>query len=259
MRMSTRKNLLAIPTSFRWLSRHPLLILGVSALWAVLLTLAPYIQIRAHISPELTRTTILNLVLTLPMEFFFLPMLLAFVDAESHGHPSNPLAGWRSTFESRWGPAALARLILYVLTCVGMVAFIIPGVLIFVFLGWMPMYVLLRGGTVAKAARWSYLVMASELKRVLLGALPILVLYLAALLVLGTLGDKWAPQPTLRETASWGNLLQLWMHFHHPFYWVLSLLTAFVNVWMSLAFLALFHGVENEAMLKAQAPDQSLK
>ena len=82
--------------------------------------------------------------------------------------------------------------------------------------------------------------MAQEWRRVLLAVLPILGIYFLLILALDVALTHLAPEPTL------------WFRFRHPYYWLGSLISAAVNVWMSLAFLALFHRVENDAMLKTE-------
>ncbi len=211
------------------------------------MTLAPYVQIKAGIPAHLIPTGIVNMAFTLPIDFFLLPMLMAYVDAEFHHHPANPLQEWRKTFEARWLTAAGARVLLYVLSTLGLMAFIIPGLVVILLLGWMPIYTLLRGGTVAHAARWSTRIMVQEWRRVLLAILPIFAIYLGLLFCLDLVLVHWGPEPTL------------WLRFRHPHYWLTSFISAAVNIWLSLALLALFHRVENEAMLKSEDPDQRRK
>lgn len=247
MRISTLKNLSAIPTSFSWMAKHRGLVVGLSAFWALLMTLAPLVQMHAGIPPNLVFTSIVNMAFTLPIDFFLLPMLVAYVDAEFNQHPANPLQDWRKTFEVRWLKAAGARVLLYVLSTLGLMAFFIPGLVVILLLGWMPVYTLLRGGTIAHAARWSTKIMTQEWRRVILAILPIFAIYLGLLLCLDLALVHWGPEPTL------------WLRFRHPYFWLASMISAAVNIWLSLALLAIFHRVENEAMLKSQDPDQSRK
>ncbi|MBP1626126.1 MAG: hypothetical protein H6Q00_601 [Holophagaceae bacterium] len=251
MRISTLQNLSAIPTSFRWLLRHRGLVLGLSLLWAALKTLAPLVQMKAGIRDTFLLTMTVDTVFTMPVVFYFLPMLLAYVDAEFNRHPANPLQDWWKTFECRWLGAAGAQVLLHACACVGFIAFFVPGLAVYLFLGWMPTFALLRGGTIAHAARWSTRIMAQEWRRVLLAALPIFGIYFVMIaclvLVLG------------QAIAHWGAAPTLWLRFRHPYFWLTSFFSAAVNIWLSLALLALFHRIENEAMLKAEDPDQRRK
>ena len=240
MRISTLQNLSAIPTSFRWVVRHRGLVAGLAALWAILMTLAPWVQMKVGIPHQELTSAILVRVFTLPIEFYLLPMLLAYVDSEFHRNPANPREGWQRTFESRGAMAALAQLLLFVAVMLGTVAFIIPGVVIMILLGWMPMYLLLRGGSITHAARWSLSIMVKEWRRVILAVLPVFGIYVVLIFGLVFAITRGVPEHTL------------WLRFRHPYFWLFNLLTSAVNIWVSLALLAIFHKVENEAMLKSE-------
>nr|WP_320131935.1 hypothetical protein [uncultured Holophaga sp.] len=245
--MSTFRNLSAIPTSFGWLLRHRVMVLALALLWGILMVIAPLAQLRAGLPEHLLYTAVVNLIFTLPAEFYLLPMLLAYLDARYNHHPANLLQDWRHTFESRWLKAAVARAVLYIAVSAGLAFFIVPGLLIILLLGWMPYYALLRGGSVTHAGRWSVQVMAREWRRVLLAALPIFAIYLALLFGVDRAAAHWGPEPSL------------YFRFRHPVFWLVYVVSAVINIWSGMAFLALFHDVENELMLKAQDPDQRRK
>jgi len=251
MRFSTLQNLSAIPTAFRWMVRHRGLVLSLALVWAVLKTLAPLAQMRVGIPDNLLMTMTIDMVFTLPVVFYFLPMLLAYVDAVHNRHPANPLQDWHKTFESRWLVAAGAQVFLHVLACLGFIALFLPGLVVYLFLGWMPTYALLRGGSIQHATRWSVRIMAQEWRRVILAVLPIFAIYFVAILgvilFLGHALAHWKTEPTL------------WLRFRHPYFWISAFVSGVANIWLSLALLALFHRLENEAMLKSEDPDQRRK
>ena len=232
MRTTTAWPLSVFSTGIRWLVRHPAPVLGIALFWTVLMIVAPWAQIKAGVPDEFPLTSVVNLVFMLPVEFYALPMFMTFVDAKSRQHPANLPQEWKSNFEARWRSAVAARVVLYLGTSFGIALFIIPGLIIFFFLAWMPVYILLRGGNLIHAARWSVQLMLREWPRIMVAALPLFVIYVFLILGLS------------HATATWGLGTDLWQRFHHPIYWLSYVLSAIINIWFSLSILALFQHVE---------------
>ena len=82
--------------------------------------------------------------------------------------------------------------------------------------------------------------MVKEWRRVILAVLPVFGIYVVLIFGLVFAITRGVPEHTL------------WLRFRHPYFWLFNLLTSAVNIWVSLALLAIFHKVENEAMLKSE-------
>lgn len=232
MRASTLADFQILPQSFRFLRQHPLQSLGLCLLTMGLFALAPFLQLRVGLPDRPTVSFALTQVCTLPLELYFIPRLLLQLDAEALDSLENPASSWRATFEVRWLRTFGAKLALSIAVAAGAFCCIAPGVLILAIFGWMPLFVLLRGLSAREGLQASSKLMARAWPRVLaLGCVLLGIFLLAALVITAPLA-KVLPDPTL------------WQRVSRPIVWFTNLGAGLLNLWLSVAFLALFHRVE---------------
>ena len=167
----------------------------------------------------------------LPWELYLLPWFMAGLDAEVAGHPANPAAEWRSRFEERWLRTLAAKLALNLAVGIGMVALLVPGLLVLFAFGWAPYRVLLRGESLPVAMRGSLAMMRAGWRRALL-------MVCAAFLVAftATLGLMAA---AAMRTPSAGP-----MPLTSPLRWVLEALSVGINLWLSATLLVAYQRLE---------------
>lgn len=216
----------------RMLRRHALEVAVLGVLGALLGTLAPLLQILAHLPEEPAVVLSLTLACKLPLEGYLFPRFLARADAETCGDPRNPPEGWKAAFEGRWLRAFGARVVLYLVATGGFALMVIPGLVLLAVFGWMPMRVLLRGEGLLSGARSSLALMARSWRVVLRCALTLALLYGALALALGLGLERLLPDPSA------------WMRLTHPAYWAGQALGSLLDLVLSLGLLALYQAVE---------------
>lgn len=214
---------------------------GLALLAMVLAQLGPALELAAGAAPSLWLQPLFGFVGLLPLEMYFIPRLQAQLDAERLDRPGNPGAGWQALFEGRWAPTFLTRLALSAAIGLGLLLFLVPGIVILTMFGWAPMRMLLRGDSVLAAFKWSQAAMARHWPRIVQAVLAMMLV--AALFQVGAswLLDRLLPpgDPDLGP----GALLRL----KHPAFWVFNLLGGALNLWLSCALLALYHRLEAAA------------
>ncbi len=174
----------------------------------------------------------------LPLEMYFLPRLQVRLDAESLNFPENPVERWSETFDARWQRSFLARLGISVAIGLGLLLFLVPGIVILTLFGWAPMRMLLRGDGLLPALRWSQSAMARHWPRIIQAVLAIM---LVALIY--QIGASWAMDrilPAADPNLGPPALLRL----EHPAFWLFSLVNGALNLWLSCSLLALYQRLE---------------
>jgi hypothetical protein len=168
------------------------------------------------------------------------------LDAELRDAPGNPAGSWREVFEGRWLRAFLLRLGLSVAIGLGLLCFLIPGILVLTLFGWAPLRVLLRGDAPVPALRWSQTAMARQWPRIVQAVLAMLLVALVYQIAAGWALDRLLP--AVDPEVGPGALLRL----KHPAFWIFNLLGGALNLWLSCSLLALYHRLE--AATAAPAP-----
>ncbi len=220
------------------LRRHPLLSLGLALLAMALAQLGPALELAAGAGPSLLLQPIFGFAGLLPLEMYFIPRLQAQLDAEGLNTSWNPAVAWRGTFDARWLRTFLLRLGLSLAIGVGLLMFLVPGIVIFILFGWAPMRMLLRGDGLLPALRWSQSAMARHWPRIVQAVLAMM---LVALIY--QVGASWALDrllPAADPDLGPAALERL----RHPAFWVFNLLGGALNLWLSCALLSLYQRLE---------------
>ncbi len=220
------------------LRRHPALAAGVALLAMVLAQLGPALELAAGASPSLILQPLFAFAGLLPLEMYFIPRLQAQLDAETLNLPGNPATGWQEAFDGRWLRTFLVRLGLSVAIGLGLLLFLIPGIVLLTLFGWAPLRLLLRGDGVLEALRWSQSAMARNWPRILQAVLAMMLVALVYQMGASYALDHLLPaaDPELGPSA----LLRL----KHPAFWFFNLLGGALNLWLSCALLALYQRLE---------------
>lgn len=220
------------------LRRHPLPFLGLAVLAMALAQLGPALELAARVGPSLLIQPIFGFAGLLPLEMYFIPRMQARLDAELRDAPGNPAGSWREVFEGRWLRAFLLRLGLSVAIGLGLLCFLIPGILVLTLFGWAPLRVLLRGDAPVPALRWSQTAMARQWPRIVQAVLAMLLVALVYQIAAGWALDRLLP--AVDPEVGPGALLRL----KHPAFWIFNLLGGALNLWLSCSLLALYHRLE---------------
>jgi hypothetical protein len=238
MRPRPPSHLGALHEGFALFRRHPFVVLALSCLAMLLTQMGPALELAARVESTLVLQAVFGFVALLPLEMYFLPRLMARLDAETLDLPGNPTASWEERFDARWVRSFLARLGLSVAIGLGLLLFFIPGLIVLTLFGWMPLRILLRGDDLMEALRWSQSAMARHWPRIVQAVLAVILVALSYQLGAGWLLDRVLPPspPDLGPDA----LLRL----KHPAFWVFNLLGGALNLWISCTLLALYHRLE---------------
>jgi len=200
--------------------------------------LAPALELAAGAGPGLLIQPIFGFVGLLPLEMYFIPRMQAQLDAELLDVPGNPAATWQEVFDGRWLKAFLTRLGLSVAIGLGLLLFLVPGIVILTLFGWAPMRMVLRGDSMLDSLRWSQAAMVRHWPRIVQAVLAMLLVALVYQMAAGWALDRLLP-PTDPALGP-GALLRL----KHPAFWVFNLVGGAMNLWLSCALLALYHRLE---------------
>lgn len=226
----------ALAEGLALLRKHPWTALGLVLLAVLLGQLGPALELLAGATDNRAAQVVLGFAALLPLELYALPRWLAHLDAEGVDDPSNPASGWRPDFERRWLPAFAAKMLVLVLGALGC-GLILPGLVIFTFFGWAPTRMLLRGDRLGAALRWSGRAMLRTWPRIVQAALLILAIWMLGQLLIGlALGPVLPQDPQAIPDA----LLRL----RHPAFWIAGAINGLLYLWISAAFLALYHRLE---------------
>lgn len=230
------------------LRRHPGLTLGLAVLAMALAQLGPALELAAKAGRDPLLQPLFGAVGLLPLEMYFLPRLQARLDAERLDPPQNRLDSWSQTFDGRWLLTFGVRMLLSAAVGVGIVLFILPGILLLTLYGWAPMRVLLRGDHLVDAFRWSQSAMARHWPRVVQAVLAMVLVLLGYQAVTGYALGRFVPS-LASETGA-----DAWLRLKHPAFWILGFAGGCMNLWLTASLLALFHRLE----AAVQAPSESL-
>ena len=233
--MSPKSDLASFAEGTGFLSRRPSAVLGLAALGMALGALPPLLQILCKLPNDDFTGTALTFVALLPLEMYLIPRFLAEADAFRGGSPQNPYGEWEKHFEARWLKSMAGKVLLSMAIGLGVLCFILPGLMLLFAFGWMPLRVLLRGEGLADACRGSLRMMIPAWRRVLGVALPLVIVNLAMLMVL-----FWASGSQEQHPAPLAQLT-------HPRVWVINFVSILMNLWTSACLLALFRRVESAA------------
>ncbi len=222
---------------FHFLALRPGWTLGLVVLGTLLGQVGPVLEIVAKAGKNSAAALALALVAVLPMELYFVPRWISRLDADLLDRPGNPMERWPHLFDQRWLKAFTAGLVVQMLGTLGLLPFLIPGVVVFTLMGFAPMRMLLRGDSFPDALRWSTQAMARHWPRIVQAALMIL-LTLFALWLAVALADN----AVFARFGSEGP--DAWTRLKHPFVWAAQALGSLVLLWVSASFLSLYHRLE---------------
>lgn len=238
MRTPLPSHLGALREGFTLLRRHPALFLGLAMLAMVLAQLGPALELAAGAGPNPLYQPIFGFAGLMPLEMYFIPRLQAQLDAEGLNDGGNPLESWRETFDGRWLRTFLARLGLSMVIGLGLLCFLVPGIVIMTLFGWAPLRILLRGDGFMTALKWSQSAMARHWPRIVQAVLAMMLVALAYQALASWSLDRLLPatDPNLGPSA----LLRL----KHPAFWIFNLTGGMLNLWLSCSLLALYQRLE---------------
>lgn len=208
--------------------------LGISGLGMALAALAALLQIRAGLPEDPMVDAALTFASLLPLELYFIPRFLISADALAGQNPLNAPDQWRQHFEERWLRAFWGKALLALATGIGLSLFIFPGLMVLMAFGWTPLRILLRGESLAQAARGSVLMIARSWRRVLLATSAMAMVYLACILLLSYLVGLRVADPTAQVRMT------------HPLIWAGNFMGSLLSLWLSVCLLALFRRLEPE-------------
>ena len=238
MRTPPPSHLGALLEGYKLLRRHPAMALGLALLAMVLAQLAPALELAAGVGPSLIFQPIFGFTALLPLEMYFIPRLQAQLDAEVLNLPGNPAAGWQGLFDQRWVMTFLTRLGVSVAVGLGLLLFIIPGIVVLTLFGWAPMRMLLRGEGLVAALKGSQAAMARNWPRIVQAVLALLLVALTYQMAASWAMDRLLP--AMDPELGPGALLRL----KHPAFWFFNFLGGLLNLWISCSLLALYHRLE---------------
>lgn len=232
MTISPNSDLACLAEGTRFLARRPGAALGLAGLGMALAALAPLIQMRAGLPNDLTVSSAVLGAVILPLELYFMPRFLMEADAAAGGNPLNIVSEWQARFEERWLRAFIAKVLLGTAAFLGVLSLLLPGLIVLLAFGWVPMRVLLKGETLLQAAKGSLRMMATSWRRTLLGGLFLALIYLTLEMLMGFLVGLVVPEPTLRQRMV------------HPILWLSNFIASFLSLWLGACFLALFRRLD---------------
>lgn len=238
MRTPLPSHLGALREGLALLRRHPAQALALAVLAMGLAQLGPALELAAGVGPSLLIQPLFGFAGLLPLEMYFIPRLQAQLDAETLATAGNPREGWREAFDGRWLRTFLARLGISVMIGLGLLLFLVPGIVVMTLFGWAPLRMLLRGDGLLAALRWSQSAMARHWPRIVQAVLAMMLVALVY-----QVGASWALDRLLPATdpdLGPGALLRL----KHPGFWIFNLLGGGLNLWLSCSLLALYQRLE---------------
>jgi len=232
MTISPKSDLASIAEGTRNLLRRPGLTLGIAALGMLLAGLAPLLQIWVRLPDEPTVELALTFASMLPLELYFIPRFLIAADALAGHEPLNAPEDWRLRFDERWLRAFWGKVLLVMAAGLGLSLLVVPGLLVLMAFGWMPMRILLRGESVLQAAKGSLAMLGRTWVRVLMVVSAAAMVYLGCIAVLSFLVGLFVPEPTLHQRLV------------HPAVWAGNFGGSLLSLWLSSCLLALFRRIE---------------
>ena len=230
MQSASVSDLNALAAGFRLLFRQPAVTLAMLCVGTLLTSVGPLLQRWSGRADDVAYL-VLGFVGMLPWELYFLPRFMARLDAEDAVHPANPTAEWRHRFEERWLRTLAAKMALNLAVGFGLIALLLPGLLVLFAFGWAPYRVLLRGESIPVAMRGSLAMMRNGWRRALL-------MVCAAFLVAftATLGLVAAAAALVPSAGP--------MPLTSPWRWVLETLSVCISLWLSATLLVAYQRLE---------------
>lgn len=214
----------------RLLLRRPRTVLALLAVGTLLGAVGPLLQRWTQRNDD-PAYLILGMVGMLPWELYFLPRFLARTDAETVDLALNPASEWRLRFEERWLRTLASKVALNLAVAFGLLALIVPGLLVLFAFGWAPFRVLLRGETLAVAMRASLGMMRLGWRRALLMVGAAFFVAFSATFGLLALASAFHPGTGPLPLRS-------------PLRWVLEALSVAISLWLSATLLVAFQRLE---------------
>lgn len=242
MRTPLPSHLGALREGLSLLRRHPWQFLGLALLAMLLAQLGPALELAAGAGPNPLLQPVFGFMGLLPLEMYFIPRFQAQLDADIQN-----TASWREAFDRRWLPTFLARIALSMAVGVGVLMFIIPGIVIMTLFGWAPLRMLLRGEGFLPALKWSQAAMARHWPRIVQAVLAMM---LVALAYQGL--SLWVLE-RLVPSADVNLGPDVMLRLKHPAFWVFNFTSGMLNLWLSCALLALFRRLEAQVEAPSEA------
>lgn len=227
----------ALLDGFRSLARRPGWTVGLVVLGTLLGQLGPALEILAKAEKNPVMGMALAWVAVLPLELYFIPRWISWLDADLLDSPSNPGARWPALFDQRWLRAFGAGLVVQMVGGLGLLLLLIPGVVVLTLAGFAPMRILLRGESFPDALRWSARAMARHWPRIVQTALTILLVAFA-----GSLAIALAENAVFTRFGAEGP--DAWTRLKHPLVWASQALGSLALLWVSASFLSLYQRLE---------------
>ncbi len=225
-----------------FIRRHPFQAVALTLMAMALAQLGPALELASGAGPNPLLQPIFGLAGLLPLEMYFIPRLQALLDAESVNAPENPVRSWQEAFDARWLKTFLVRVGLSVAIGLGLLLFLIPGIVVLTLYGWAPMRMLLRGEALLPALKWSQAAMARQWPRIIQAVLAMLLVALVYQVAASWALDRLLPMvdPDLGPSAM--------VRLRHPAFWIFNLAGGMLNLWLSCSMLALYHRLESAAV-----------
>ena len=191
------------------------------------------LMVRGGLGDNPTIESLLFFVALLPLDLYFLPRLALRLDAETLGHSKNRVDGWKVAFEARWLRAFGAKVLLGVAAGLGILIFILPGLVVLFCFGWAPTRVLLRGESIREACIGSL-----DLMRRLwpLAVSRVLLVLLVGMALSGSM--QYAIETFQPLAGPKAELLS-------PLFWGVQFLGSMVSVWTATSLLVLYQRLES--------------
>lgn len=230
MAASPLADLAALSEGLRMLRRRPRAVLALLLAGAVLAAVGPLLQRWSGRSDPMA-VLLLGAAGMLPWELYVLPRFLARVDAEERDRADNPAQSWRDHFEARWLRTVAVKVGLNLAVGFGLLALLVPGLLVLFAFGWAPYRVLLRGESFGVALRGSLAMMREGWRRALLMVGATFAVAFGGILALQALVAVFHPAPGPLPLGS-------------PLRWGVELVSVALSLWLSTALLAAYQRLE---------------
>lgn len=204
----------------------------------VLSLLGPALQVGLKLPPGQVSDLLVRLVVLLPIELLLIPRFLIQLDAEVWDSPENPRNAWPQTFEERWMRLVGAKLLLGFGLAAGLSLLVLPGMVVMILFGWLPMRVLLRGEPVGQAGLESARLMRQAWPRAIPAVAAVFGIYLLAMLGVAFVLHALSPQGT-----PWDRLVR-------PAFWLAYGISGVMEVALSTALWAIYRWLDPAALPK---------
>jgi hypothetical protein len=206
--------------------------LAIATLGMILASLAVFLQIYTGLSSHYLVEVVLFIVSLLPLEMYFIPRFLMYVDAQVIESPQNTLGELELRFKERWLRALGGKMLLAVATHAACRLFAPLGAIVLMAFGWVPMRILLRGESLVRAAKGSLDMMSRTWQKTFLVVIVVKIICLTAIGITFFAVDFFIKEPTARQRLA------------HPAVWISHFIGSTLSLWLSACFLSLYHEIE---------------